>query len=121
MPLCYLGLAVESNLYAVDFKAVQSFGEGYAYESNGMCRPCHHAVRQMLLRSVKRRMKEKPGDRYDLILLRKARVAKKLLRRFPRPARGPFGRLRIGKNPVDEAPGSLPSSGVHCSLEDDRM
>lgn len=78
------------------------------YEANGMCRPCFQTVQRNLLASVRRRMKAKPGDRFDSLLLRKARIAKKLLGEFPKPKKSVSGRCRVETNPVEEALRWLP-------------
>jgi hypothetical protein len=82
-------------------------GEEYEYGANGMCRYCYNDVVQKLRRAAKRRLKSKSEQRFDLGLLRQARLAKKLLRRFSPARRADSERHRLdtarSRNPVYEA------------------
>lgn len=81
------------------------------YDSNGMCIPCHQTIRRRLKRSVRRRMVGKSDDRADLFMLRRAKLAKKLLGRFSANWRARSLRHRLEallpNNPIDEALGYL--------------
>ncbi len=81
------------------------------YRANGMCIPCHQTVIRRLRRSVRRRITGKPDNRSDLFMLRRAKLAKKLLGRFSANWRARSLRHRLDttwtKNPVDEALGFL--------------
>lgn len=78
------------------------------YGSNGMCVNCYRQVRKRLSRSVRRRLKPLSERRFDLGLIRQARLAEKLLESFTKGHRAPPAR-RVGDlrptNPVDEALG----------------
>lgn len=82
-----------------------------AYCANGMCIQCHQTVVRRLKRSVKRRMTGEPDDRADLFMLRRAKLAKRLLGRFSRKWRARRFRNRpdlpLSSNPIDEALGFL--------------
>jgi len=90
-------------------------GRDAEYASNGMCRDCANRVRGRLLRSARRRM-VKPCYRFDAALLRRQRLAKKLLGRFAASRKAPRVR-HIDRmhpfNPVDEALSALPIAGRH--------
>ena len=77
------------------------------YDALGMCIGCHQTIRRRLKRSVRRRMTRKPDDRADLFMLRRAKLAKKLLGRFSPTWRARSIRRRLDKalpnNPIDEA------------------
>jgi hypothetical protein len=87
------------------------------YCSNGMCTPCYQTVGRRLKRSLKRRMTGNQDDRADLFMLRRAKLAKKLLGRFSPKWRARSLRHRpdapLSKNPVDEALGFLPPIAVN--------
>jgi hypothetical protein len=82
-------------------------GKEYPYGANGMCRRCYNDVIEKLRRAAKRRLKSKLEQRFDLGLLRQARLAKKLLRRFSPARRADSERHRLdtarSRNPVYEA------------------
>jgi hypothetical protein len=67
------------------------------YDALGMCIGCHHTIRRRLRRSVRRRMTRKPDDRADLFMLRRAKLAKKLLGRFSPTWRARSIRRRLDK------------------------
>jgi hypothetical protein len=81
------------------------------YDANGMCSRCHQTIRRRLRRSVRSRMTGKPDDRADLFMLRRAKLAKKLLGRFSPDWRARSLRHRLDTslsiNPIDEALGFL--------------
>jgi hypothetical protein len=52
------------------------------YGSNGMCTGCCMQVRKRLARSVRMRLKPKAERRFDLGLIRQAKLAEKLLKPF---------------------------------------
>ncbi len=79
------------------------------YGSNGFCRDCASQIRARLLGSARRRLK---GSRvsFDAALLRRQRLAKRLLRRFKvsRSVSTPSRLDPRSINPVDEALAGLP-------------
>jgi len=85
--------------------------QDHDYGSNGMCRRCCMAVRKRLARSVRMHSRHKSKRRFDLGLIRQAKLAQKLLRAFPNADRGPTYSLNRGldgfrpMNPIDEALG----------------
>jgi|SRR5580658_7609074 hypothetical protein len=80
--------------------------KGVKHHSNGMCRPCRQKIQMKLIKSVKRRLKNKLNERLDLELFRQEKLAKTLLGRFS-PARDNACKRRIdlqrSHNPVYEA------------------
>lgn len=75
------------------------------YYSNGMCMKCFKRTRKRILSSLRRRGRQGRDPRFDLILFRQQRLAKKLLSRFveegQRSPRTPHHGVRH-INPVDE-------------------
>jgi len=76
------------------------------YDAIGMCIRCHQTIRRRIRRSVRRRMTGKQDDRADLFMLRRAKLAKKLLGRFSPTWRARSLRHRLDtplpNNPIDE-------------------
>jgi hypothetical protein len=77
------------------------------YDAIEMCIRCHQTIRRRISRSVRRRMTGKPDDRADLFMLRRAKLAKRLLGRFSPTWRARSLRRRLDtplpNNPIDEA------------------
>jgi len=105
------GYRNKMRAYFDDYGCIVCGAGDVIYGSNGMCIPCHGTVRQRLRRSVRRRMTGKPDDRADLFMLRRAKLAKKLLGRFSPNWRARSLRHRLdttlSNNPIDEALGFL--------------
>jgi hypothetical protein len=85
-------------------------GTDQRYLANGMCESCYTNILKKLRRSAVRRLKSKTERHHDIGLIRQAKVAKNLLRRFSPDHRAESERLRMdtaeSKNPVDEAQGN---------------
>ena len=78
------------------------------YGSNGMCHNCMTKIRKKLTRSVRLRLKRPEQRRFDLGLVRQAKLANKLLKSFAeKPNASQRSRIRVLRpmNPVDEALG----------------
>lgn len=88
-------------------------GRHARYKSNGMCENCAGAIRQKIERSAKQRLKKKSERRHDLGLIRRAKLAKKLLSSFSREGSSLCEKNRIKIphtfNPIREFVSSLPS------------
>lgn len=97
--------------YFEDYGCMVCGAEHVGYDANGMCRPCHQTIVRRLKGSVRRRMAGKPYDRADQFMLRRAKLAKKLLGRFSPNLRGRSLRHPLDKalsnNPIDDALGFL--------------
>jgi hypothetical protein len=77
------------------------------YASNGMCHRCYVQVRKKIARSVKAHRKSSKDRRFDLGLIRQAKLAKKLLKKYSsgEPPPSPKSYQVHPTNPVDEALG----------------
>jgi hypothetical protein len=84
-------------------------GADQGYKANGMCHRCYERIKDKVRASARRRLKSTQEQRIDLDLLRKAKIARKLLARFSAKNRATSERRRIDTarsgNPVDEALG----------------
>jgi hypothetical protein len=105
------GYRNKMRAYFDDYGCMICGGTDVIYDCTGMCIPCHHTIVRRLRRCVRRRMAKKPDGRADLFMLRRAKLAKKLLGRFSpnwraRSLRHPLDKI-LSNNPIDEALGFL--------------
>jgi hypothetical protein len=92
------------------------------YASNGMCVGCHGTIRKRILRCVGRRVSRKPDNRVDLFMIRRAKLAKKILGKFSPKWRARSLRQRadipMRNNPIDDVLGFLSPviAGIHARI-----
>jgi hypothetical protein len=101
------GYRNKMRAYFDDYGCMVCGAEQVGYEVNGMCRPCHQTIVRRLKGCVRRRMAGKSYDRADQFMLRRAKLAKKLLGRFSpnssaRSLRHPLDKP-LSNNPIDDA------------------
>lgn len=105
------GYRSKMRAYFDDYGCMICGHTNVVYDSNGMCIPCFKTIGRRLRRSVKRRLMGNPDDRADLLMLRRAKLAKTLLGRFSPNWRVRSQRHRLdtilSNNPIDEALGFL--------------
>jgi hypothetical protein len=118
------GYRNKMRAYFDDYGCMICGGMDLIYDANAMCIRCHKTVRRRLWMSVKRRMQSHPEDRADLFMIRRAKLAKKILGRFSPNWRARSLRQRseipMRNNPVDDALGFLSPAieGIHFQTPD---
>ena len=110
--------------YFDDYGCMVCGGMDLVYSANAMCIRCHQTVIRRLRTSVKRRIQSHPKNRLDLFMIRRAKLAKKILGRFSPNWRARSLRQRsdipMRNNPVDDALGFLSPAieGLHFQTPD---